>query len=124
MLSRVAAQLYWLSRYLERAENMARILEVGQSFALLSSSQADVEQNDAVSEPLVITDTLGAFEQTKRPMRADQVAQFLAWDPSHPSSIVNCLKACRENARAVRGAMTVEMWECINDTWQIGRAHV
>ena len=73
MLSRVAAQLYWLSRYLERAENMARILEVGQSFALLSSSQADVEQNDAVSEPLVITDTLGAFEQTKRPMRADQV---------------------------------------------------
>mgnify|MGYP003333777186 CR=1 FL=1 len=117
MLSRVAAQLYWLSRYLERAENMARILEVGQSFALLSSSQADVEQNDAVSEPLVITDTLGAFEQTKRPMRADQVAQFLAWDPSHPSSIVNCLKACRENARAVRGAMTVEMWECINDTW-------
>mgnify|MGYP006283670169 CR=1 FL=1 len=117
MLSRVAAQLYWLSRYLERAENMARILEVGQSFALLSSSQADVEPNDAVSEPLVITDTLGAFEQTKRPMRADQVAQFLAWDPSHPSSIFNCLKACRENARAVRGAMTVEMWECINDTW-------
>jgi uncharacterized alpha-E superfamily protein len=70
-----------------------------------------------VSEPLVITDTLAAFEATARPMRSDQVAQFLAWDPDHPSSIFNCIQSCRENARSVRGAMTVEMWECINDTW-------
>lgn len=117
MLSRVAAQLYWLSRYLERAENMARILEVGQSFALISSNQTDDGQHSAICEPLVITDTLKAFEETGRPLRADQIAQFLAWDQNHPSSIFNCLKACRENARSVRGAMTVEMWECINDTW-------
>jgi uncharacterized alpha-E superfamily protein len=70
-----------------------------------------------VSEPLVITDTLSAFEATGRPMRSDQVARFLAWDPDHPSSIFNCIQSCRENARSVRGAMTVEMWECINDTW-------
>ena len=117
MLSRVAAQLYWLSRYLERAENMARILEVGQSFALLSTSDSSRAAPDTVSEPLVITDTLAAFEATGRPMRSDQVAQFLAWDPDHPSSIFNCIQSCRENARSVRGAMTVEMWECINDTW-------
>ena len=117
MLSRVAAQLYWLSRYLERAENMARILEVGQSFALLSSSDSSRAAADTVSEPLVITDTLSAFEATGRPMRSDQVARFLAWDPDHPSSIFNCIQSCRENARSVRGAMTVEMWECINDTW-------
>ena len=117
MLSRVAAQLYWLSRYLERAENMARILEVGESFAHLSTSDSSRAAPDTVSEPLVITDTLAAFEATGRPMRSDQVAQFLAWDPDHPSSIFNCIQACRENARSVRGAMTVEMWECINDTW-------
>lgn len=117
MLSRVAAQLYWLSRYLERAENMARILEVGHSFALLSPNDQARAALDTVSEPLVITDTLAAFESTGRPLRSDQVAQFLAWDPVHPSSIFNCIQSCRENARSVRGAMTVEMWECINDTW-------
>jgi uncharacterized alpha-E superfamily protein len=117
MLSRVAAQLYWLSRYLERAENMARILEVGQSLALLSSSDNSRAAPDTVSEPLVITDTLAAFEATGRATRSDQVAQFLAWDTDHPSSIFNCIQSCRENARSVRGAMTVEMWECINDTW-------
>ena len=117
MLSRVAAQLYWLSRYLERAENMARILEVGQSLALLSKSDSSSAAPEMVSEPLVITDTLAAFKATGRPMRADQVAQFLAWDPDHPSSIFNCVQSCRENARSVRGALTVEMWECINDTW-------
>ena len=117
MLSRVAAQLYWLSRYLERAENMARILEVGQSFALVSTSDISRADPETVKEPLVITDTLAAFEATGRPMRSDQVAQFLAWDPDHPSSIFNCIQSCRENARSVRGALTVEMWECINDTW-------
>ena len=117
MLSRVAAQLYWMSRYLERAENMARILEVGQSFALLSSSDSSRDAPDTASEPLVITDTLAAFQATGRPTRSDQVSQFLAWDPDHPSSIFNCIQSCRENARSVRGAMTVEMWECINDTW-------
>ena len=117
MLSRVAAQLYWLSRYLERAENMARILEVGQSFALVSTSDISRADPETIKEPLVITDTLAAFEATGRPLRSDQVAQFLAWDPDHPSSIFNCIQSCRENARSVRGALTVEMWECINDTW-------
>jgi uncharacterized alpha-E superfamily protein len=117
MLSRVAAQLYWMSRYLERAENMARILEVGQSFALVSANESLGDDVEANKEPLVITDTLSAFETTGKPVRADQIAQFLAWDPDHPSSIFNCIQASRENARSVRGAMTVEMWECINDTW-------
>jgi uncharacterized alpha-E superfamily protein len=113
MLSRVASHLYWLSRYLERAENMARILDVGASLALLAG-QGDEQ---AAIEPLVITDTLEAFDATGRPRTSENVARFLAWDPSHPSSIVNCLEASRENARAVRGAITSEMWECLNDTW-------
>jgi hypothetical protein len=113
MLSRVASHLYWLSRYLERAENMARILDVGASLALLSGQGDD----RAASEPLVITDTLEAFAATGLARTPENVARFLAWSPDLPSSIVNCLDASRENARAVRGSITSEMWENINDTW-------
>jgi uncharacterized alpha-E superfamily protein len=112
MLSRVASHLYWLSRYLERAENMARILDVGHSLALLSG-----QRDDAAIEPLVITDTLEAFQATERAPTSENVARFLAWDASYPSSIANSLEASRENARAVRGSITSEMWENINDTW-------
>jgi uncharacterized alpha-E superfamily protein len=112
MLSRVASHLYWMSRYLERAENMARILDVGQSLALLSG-----KGGDDVIEPLVITNTRDAFEASGLPVSPEGVARFLAWDPHHPSSIANCLEASRESARAVRGAITSEMWETINDTW-------
>lgn len=114
MLSRVASHLYWMSRYLERAESMARILDVGQSLALLSGRPGD--ERSAI-EPLIITDTLEAFRQAGREATPDHVARFLAWDPQHPSSIVNCLETARENARAVRGSITSEMWENINDTW-------
>ena len=121
MLSRVASHLYWMSRYLERAENMARILDVGQSLAMLSGHPGD---DGSAIEPLVITDTLDAFRGTGREATAENVARFLAWDPHHPSSIVNCLEATRENARAVRGSITSEMWESINDTWlQLQQKH-
>ncbi len=113
MLARVASHLYWLSRYLERAENMARILDVGASLALLSGQ----DDERAAIEPLIITDTLESFHTTGQAPTPEQVARFLAWGASHPSSIVNCLEASRENARAVRGSVTSEMWENINDTW-------
>jgi uncharacterized alpha-E superfamily protein len=113
MLSRVASHLYWLSRYLERAENMARILDVGHSLALLQGSR---DERLAI-EPLVITDSLQAFQEAGRDPTPESVAQFLAWNAEYPSSILKCLEATRENARAVRGAITSEMWENINDTW-------
>ncbi|MFZ9406240.1 MAG: alpha-E domain-containing protein [Burkholderiaceae bacterium] len=113
MLSRVAWHLYWMARYMERAENMARILDVGASLAMLSQPGDE----SAAMEPLVITDSLEVFRERGVPVSAESVARFLAWDRDHPSSILNCLQACRENARAVRGAITSEMWECINDTW-------
>ncbi len=114
MLARVASHLYWLSRYVERAENMARILDVGHSLALLNAGGGD---DLVVAEPLVITENLPAFEATGRQTSAEDVARFLAWDPALPSSIASCLESSRENARAVRGSITSEMWECINDTW-------
>ena len=114
MLSRVAANLYWMSRYLERAESMARILDVGQSLALLSGRSDD---SRSAIKPLVITDTLEDFRATGAAASPEAVARFLAWDGRHPSSIVNSLETARENARAVRGSITSEMWENINDTW-------
>jgi uncharacterized alpha-E superfamily protein len=113
MLSRVASHLYWMSRYLERAENMARILDVTQSLAMLDPS-AD---SGGAMTPIVITETQEEFAATGLPATYANVVAFLAWDRQHPSSIRNCIEATRENARAVRGSITSEMWENINDTW-------
>ena len=113
MLSRVASHLYWMSRYLERSENMARILDVTQSLAMLDRS-AD---SGGAMTPIVITEAQKEFADTKRAATYADVIAFLAWDLKHPSSIRNCIEATRENARAVRGSITSEMWENINDTW-------
>jgi uncharacterized alpha-E superfamily protein len=113
MLSRVASHLYWMSRYLERAENMARILDVTQSLAMLDPS-AD---SGGAMTPIVITEAQEEFAATELPATYANVIAFLAWDRQHPSSIRNCIEATRENARAVRGSITSEMWENINDTW-------
>ena len=113
MLSRVASHLYWMSRYLERSENMARILDVTQSLAMLDRS-AD---SGGAMTPIVITEAQAEFAETKLSATYANVIAFLAWDKKHPSSIRNCIEATRENARAVRGSITSEMWENINDTW-------
>ena len=113
MLSRVASHLYWMSRYLERAENMARILDVTQSLAMLDRS-AD---SGGAMTPIVITEAQAEFAATNLPATYENVVAFLAWDRQHPSSIRNCIESTRENARAVRGSITSEMWENINDTW-------
>jgi len=114
MLSRVASHLYWMARYLERAENMARILDVGQLLALVSRGAAD---EATAIEPLVITNTLEAFDESGRARTPEDVAGYLAWDELHASSIFNSLRNSRENARAVRADITTEMWEDINNTW-------
>jgi uncharacterized alpha-E superfamily protein len=113
MLSRVASHFYWMSRYLERAENMARILDVTQSLAMLDP-HAD---SGGAMTPIVITEAQKEFAATELPATYTNVVAFLAWDRVHPSSIRNCIEATRENARAVRGSLTSEMWENINDTW-------
>jgi uncharacterized alpha-E superfamily protein len=102
-----------MSRYLERSENMARILDVTQSLAMLDRS-AD---SGGAMTPIVITEAQAEFAATNLPATYANVIAFLAWDRQHPSSIRNCIEATRENARAVRGSITSEMWENINDTW-------
>jgi uncharacterized alpha-E superfamily protein len=115
MLSRTADHLFWMSRYTERAENTARMLNVSYETSLLPQSSATVQ---AGWEGLLsISELLAAYTQLHGEVSAHHVMQFMVIDPNNPSSIISCLRAARENARAVRGALTTEVWETQNQTW-------
>src|SRR5436853_2090980 len=115
MLSRTADNLYWLARYVERAEYLARILEVTQRLTTLPLAYvgATNEWESAVS-------TAGcghAFSAVYPQANEETVIEFLCFSPANPSSIRNCFEIARTNARAVRTALTVEMWDAINGAW-------
>lgn len=114
MLSRTAADLFWLSRYLERAENTARMLEVAHSMAMMPAGRSARQE---LAAPLRVTGTLETFRATHRRLGVKELYDFLGWDPSHPASIYSCLRQARENAHAVRGRITAEMWETLNTSW-------
>ncbi len=115
MLSSTADHLFWMARYVERAENTARMLMVNQETALLAQT-ADATDNGWRSL-LSITELLPAYMATHGDVTAQGVMNFMVKDIENPSSIVACLQAARENARAVRGALTTEVWETHNQTW-------
>lgn len=115
LLSRVAADLYWLARYAERAENAARILDVASRLAALPSSYAG-GTNEWESAVNATGSTALFAERYDGPSRRN-VIHFLAFSPDNPSSIHSCLDVARRSARAVRTAITREMWEAINDAW-------
>jgi uncharacterized alpha-E superfamily protein len=115
MLSRTASTLYWMARYVERAESTARILDVTYRMSLLPKSAKFSDQEWFA--PLNITGTLYPFSGRYSAVTAKDVMYFMALDPSNPTSIFSCAKAAREGARAVRGSITSEMWEVINATW-------
>ncbi len=115
MLSRTADHLFWMSRYTERAENTARMLDVNYQTSLLP-------QSDAVALVgwqglLSISELLSSYQAAHGEIQARNVLDFMVKDESNPSSIVSCLSAARENARAVRGTLTTEVWETQNQTW-------
>jgi len=115
MLSRTADHLFWMSRYTERAENTARMLNVSYETSLLPQSSATVQ---AGWEGLLsISELLTAYTKRHGQVTPQNVMQFMVIDESNPSSIISCLSAARENARAVRGALTTEVWETQNQTW-------
>jgi uncharacterized alpha-E superfamily protein len=115
MLSSTADHLYWMSRYVERAENTARILDVTSRMALLPAASHSRDQE--WQAPLIITGLLESFPARHGEIDARQVLRYMALDSDNPSSICSCLMTARENARAVRSAITVEMWESLNFTW-------
>ena len=115
MLARTASNLYWMSRYVERAENTARILDVTYRMSLLPT-QPDLLNQQWIA-PLNITGSLYPFSGRHKEVNAEQVMHFLAVDRDNPTSIRSCLEQARDNARAVRGAITSEMWEVLNASW-------
>jgi uncharacterized alpha-E superfamily protein len=111
MLSRVADSIYWMNRYIERAENVARVIDVTLNL-ILDMPIGSVQQ----WQPLV--DTTGDSETFKtRCGEATQptVVHFLTFDQDNPNSILSCLRAARENARSVREIISSEMWEQVNE---------
>ncbi len=115
MLSRTADHLFWMARYMERAENTARMLDVNYQTSLLPQSADMAEQG--WRGLLSISELTSAFAQRGEEVTARPVMDFMVRDENNFSSIWNCLRAARENARAVRGTLTTEVWETQNQTW-------
>ena len=115
MLSRVADRIFWMSRQMERAENMARILGVTSNLVLFGTKN-ELQQKNLMA-PLSITETDETFFETHKKLTLPALLDFMALDEKNPSSIYSCLKWARENAHAVRWQITSEMWETLNATW-------
>ncbi|WP_431281874.1 alpha-E domain-containing protein [Humitalea sp. 24SJ18S-53] len=115
MLSRTADSLYWLGRYSERAGNVARGLQASLRMASLGGALASAPQEWQA----LVTATGGreAFAEKHGAATGETAIHWLTLDTDNPSSIANCIENGRRNARAVRTALTADMWEAINETW-------
>jgi uncharacterized alpha-E superfamily protein len=115
MLSRTADHLFWMARYMERAENTARMLDVNYEASLLPQT-ADAAEN-GWKGLLSISELTGDYAKHYGAVTPHNVMRYMVSDAENGSSIRNCLLAARENARAVRGTLTTEVWETQNQTW-------
>jgi uncharacterized alpha-E superfamily protein len=116
MLSRTADHLYWMARYIERAENLARMLDVNNRMLLVPQSELEIRRlwRETLDSIGVLETYVASFGEDIKP---SHVVHFMALDRNNPGSIYSCLRAARENAHAVRGTLTSELWETINATW-------
>lgn len=115
MLSRTADNLYWLARYVERAEYLARILEAAHRVTALPVAYAGA--SNEWESAVATAGCVNAFSSLYPEYNEENVTHFLAFSTDNPSSIRSCFEAARTNARSVRTALTVEMWDAINGTW-------
>jgi uncharacterized alpha-E superfamily protein len=122
MLSRTADHLFWMARYTERAENTARMLDVLIQNALMPQAAEAVEQNWRAL--LGLSELQPAFDAKYAQLTQKNMLDFMVRDPDNASSIASCLMAARENARAVRGTLTTEVWETENTTWLELQQHI
>jgi uncharacterized alpha-E superfamily protein len=120
MLSRTADHLYWMSRYVERAESLARLVDAHYRMSLLPQSADNLTQS--LSATMNALQMEHAYREHHEAVVPQAVFEFVSLDRDYPGSIVNCLKAARENARAVRGSLTSELWETLNSTWLDARS--
>ncbi len=115
MLSRSAENLYWMSRYIERAENVARVLDVSLRMSLMPSA---VPTESLYWRPAIeIGPEPEVFDEKYGEANAQNVVTYMACDRTNPSSIWSCIRAARENARTERTRVSSEMWEALNETW-------
>ena len=114
MLSRVADSLYWLARYIERAENNARILDVNLQVTLDDDTVGDPEDRLDWEPILATLEEQKLFQSLYAVTNADAVCEFITFAKENPNSIRSCVGAARENARTVREYISSEMWERIN----------
>lgn len=115
MLGRTASSLFWMSRYMERAENMARLLEVGYRISLMPGTIEG--HRDEWRSTLQSAACSVAYDQKHSEITAAKVIHFLIFDEDNSSSIRTSLKTARNNGRAVRTGLTRDVWESINTTW-------
>ncbi|MGQ0744356.1 MAG: alpha-E domain-containing protein [Acidimicrobiales bacterium] len=118
MLSRIAESLYWLGRYVERSEDTARILDVHYHLLLEDLS---IDEASACS---VLLEIMGLAAPPGGGQDSETVTRLLAFDPDHTASIVGSVSAAWTNARGIREAVSSEMWECLNATYQALGAQV
>ena len=115
MLSRTAENLYWTGSYMERADFLARILEAAVRLAALPAK--DGTAATAWASAIASAGVSRAFAASGRTPTEQSVREYLAFAPDNPSSIRACITAARTNARSVRTALTIELWEAINGAW-------
>ena len=120
MLSRTADHLYWMARYIERAESLARLVDAHYQLSLLPhSGEALVLSLNSTMKALHME---SAYRERHDSLVPGEILEFMSLDRDYGGSILNCLRSARENARAVRGSLTSEVWETLNSTWLDSRA--
>src|SRR5512138_2984924 len=115
MLSRTAENLYWLARYVERAEYIARTIDATLRVTALPA--AYIGKTNEWESALLTAGVRENFHEAYPEANEQSVVEYLAFSPSNPSSIKNCIEAARLNSRSVRTALTSEMWDTINGSW-------
>lgn len=118
MLSRVAHSLYWMSRYIERAENTARLLEVNLQFLLDFQGLDDAKLREHWDSLILSSGDDELFAEIHKTNATSRtVTDFLAFDLRNPGSILSCVFSARENARMIRDQISLEMWETLNELY-------
>jgi uncharacterized alpha-E superfamily protein len=120
MLSRTADHLYWMSRYIERAESLARLVDAHYRMSLLPHSGETLAQS--LSSTMTALHMEEAYQEKHETIEPKAVFEFVSLDRDYSGSIFSCLRSARENARAVRGSLTSELWETLNSTWLDARS--
>ncbi|HRQ63740.1 MAG TPA: alpha-E domain-containing protein, partial [Xanthomonadaceae bacterium] len=114
MLARTASGMYWMARYMERADYVARLLQVAQH---MSAVRVDAESSSEWESAIIAAGGEDLFREHHDAFTPERAVQFLAFSTENPSSIRSCIETARRNARTIRTALTAEMWEAVNGAW-------